>query len=315
MKRIFGILAGLVLAASAQAADFQAVSNGNFHATNTWGVTAIPGASDNVDLNGKAITLTNSLTLASLVDVATGGSLDLGAGVAFICRAVTNAPLTTSAEGVSVDCDYTLTMYAYGFTINSGGVVAIQGTWSNSAAGSCFINSGTITDISGTVNNSGNEGIFNYYGTITDISGTVNVYENHQGILNDYGTITDISGTVNVHGGGGQGINNNAGTITDISGTVNILCVDGQGVVDNYGTITDISGMVLDTSGSGAITLGTVGGTVSIITGIVGRPSSVSTLTPGNVKSGVTILGVTGTLQTGGSGYGINGTGLLGASW
>jgi hypothetical protein len=34
-----------------------------------------------------------------------------------------------------------------------------------------------------------------------------------------------------------------------------------------------------------------------------------------DLRAGKTVDGVTGTLSAGGSGYGINGTGLLGASW
>jgi hypothetical protein len=288
MKRILTILAGLLLAASVQAANFTAAAAGNWHTTNTWGVTSVPGATDNVDLNGQAVTITGTVTCASLVDAATGGSLDFVANASFTCRAVTNVPLSTSAAGVVLDCDYMLTTSFDGLTINPGGEVTIAGTWANSGDNSVVNNvEGTVTDFSGTLNNSGSGyGVFNY-GTMTDFTGTLNNSGDGYGVFNSGGTVTDFSGTLN-----------NIGT--------------GYGAYNASGTWTDFSGVCLD-SGSGKAFYSS--GTVGNVTGIVGRPSSQTDLSAANVKAGKTILGVTGTMTSGGSGYGINGTGILGASW
>jgi hypothetical protein len=281
MKRILGILAGLMLAASAQAANYQAAAAGNWHTTNTWGVTSIPGWRDHVDLNGKAITLTNSLTLSSLGDVATGGSLDLGTNVTFTCRAVTNAALSTSATGVVVDCDYTLTTNN-GFTINTGGEATIAGAWNNSGAGyGVYNNGGTVTDFSGTLHNSGSGyGALNY-ATWTDFSGTLNNSGTGYGVFNYLSTWTDFTGTLNNSGSGYGAFN--GGTWTDFSGNLvlssaNVEAIDGDAI-----------------SFSGSIKI-----------------AAQSDLSAANIVTGKTILGVTGTRATGG---GINGTGLLGASW
>jgi hypothetical protein len=319
MKRTLTILAGLLLAASVQAANYQAAAAGDWHATNTWGVTSIPGASDHVDLNGKAVTLTNSLTLASLVDVATGGSLDLGANVTFTCRAVTNAALSTSAEGVVVDCDYTLTALIDGFMINYGGEATIAGTWNNSGSGyAVYSSGGTVTDFSGTMNNSGSGGgvAAAVGGQIDDISGVVNNSSSGSGVHCGGimgATLGGMSGVVNNSGSGyGIRIELDEVHVTDIDGEV-INSGSGIGVSITGAVVADISGTILD-YGSG-IALFSVDADISTITGIVGRPSSQPDLAAENVKSGKTILGVTGTMASGGSGYGINGTGLLGASW
>jgi hypothetical protein len=332
MKRILGILAGLMLAASAQAANYQAAADGNWHTTNTWGVTSIPGASDHVDLNGKAITLTNSLTLASLGDVATGGSLDLGVGVTFTCRAVTNAALTTSAASVVVDCDVTLTT-GNGITINAGGEVTIAGTWSNSGDGYGVVNgSGTWTDFTGTLNNSGEGyGVYNYGGgTVTDFSGTLNHSGGGYGVVNGGGgTVTDFSGTLN-HSGGGYGVVNGSGTWTDFTGTLN-NSGEGYGVYnDSSSTWTDFTGTLNNSgSGTGAYNNGgtwtdfsgnlvlssanveAIGGDAIPFSGSI-KIAAQPDLSAANIVTGKTILGVTGTKA---AGYGINGTGLLGASW
>jgi hypothetical protein len=265
MKRMLTILAGLMLGATAQAANFTAAAAGNWHTTNTWGVTSVPGASDHVDLNGKAVTMTGTVTCASLVDVATGGLLDLGAGVTFTCRAVTNAPLTTSAAGVVVDCDVTVTNYpsSCGLRIYSGGEVTIAGTWNNNSLYGVFNNGGTVTDFSGTLNNSGSGyGVLNYVGC----------------------TWTDFSGTLNNSGSGYGAVN--LGTWTDFTGNL----------VLSSANVEAIGGDAIPFSGSIKI-------------------AAQSDLSAANIVTGKTILGVTGTMSAGGSGYGINGTGLLGASW
>jgi hypothetical protein len=299
-------LAGLTLAASVHAANYQAAAPGDLNDTNTWGVTSVPGASDNVDLNGKAVTLTNSLTLASLVDVATGGSLDLGANVTFTCRAVTNAALSTSAAGVVVDCDYKLTT-GNGLTISAGGAATIAGTWSNSGSGYGVYNEyGTVTDFSGTLNNSGSGyGVGNIGGTVTDFTGTLNNSGSGYGAYNVGGTVTDFTGTLN-HSGSGVGVFNNGGTVTDFTGTLN-NSGDGRGVYNGGGTWTDFTGnLVLSSANVEAIDGDAIPVSGSIK--IAAQPD----LAAENIVTGKTILGVTGTKATGG---GINGTGLLGASW
>jgi hypothetical protein len=281
MKRILGILAGLTLASAAQAANFKAAKAGNWHTTSTWGVTSIPGASDHVDLNGKAVTQTGTVSCASLVDVATGGSLVLGANVTFTCRAVTNAPLETESTGVVVDCDYKLTT-GYGLTILVDGEVTIQGTWNNSGSDCGVVNAGTVTDFSGTLNNSGDGyGVVNA-GTVTDFSGTLNNSGSGYGAYNNGGTWTYFTGTLN-NSGSGYGAYN-GGTWTDFTGNLvlssaNVEAIDGHSAIPFSGSIK-----------------------------IAAQPD----LSAANVVTGKTILGVTGTRATGG---GINGTGLLGASW
>jgi hypothetical protein len=328
MKRILGILAGLMLASAAQAANFTAAAAGNLHTTNTWGVTSIPGASDNVDLNGKAVTMTGTVTFASLVDVATGGSLTFGANASFTCRAVTNAPLETASAGVVVDCDYKLTT-GNGLTILAGGEATIAGTWSNSGSGlGVYNNGGTVTDFSGMINNSGSSyGAYNASGTWTAFSGTLNNSGDGNGVGNDGGTWTDFTGTLNNSGGGYGVINGGGSTWTDFSGTIN-NSGDGNGVV-NDGTWTDFSG-TLNNSGNGvgvenngtwtdfsgnlvlsSANVEAIDGDAIPFSGSI-KIAAQSDLSAENIVTGKTILGVTGTRATGG---GINGTGLLGASW
>jgi hypothetical protein len=353
MKRILGILAGLMLACAAQAANFTAAAPGDWHTTNTWGVTSIPGASDNVSLNAKAVTMTGTVTCASLIKGGTGGSLTFGTNASFTCRAVTNAPLMTSAPGVVVDCDYKLTT-GRGLNINAGGAVTIAGTWSNSGSlqgvynvggtvtaftgtlnnsgsGSGAYNSGTWTDFTGTLNNSGDGngaynggtwsdftgtlnnsgdsygyGVYNDGGTWTDFSGTLTNSGNGYGVYNDGGSIwTDFSGTLN-NSGDGNGAYNGGSTWTDFSGTLT-NSGNGYGVVNAGSTWTDFSGnLVLSSANVEAIAGDAIPFSGSI------KIAVQSDLAAENIVVGKTILGVTGTKATGG---GINGTGLLGASW
>jgi hypothetical protein len=282
MKRILTILAGLMLAVSAQAANFTAAQGGDWHTTNTWGVTSVPGASDNVSLNAEAVTMTGTVTCASLIKSGTGGSLDFGTNASFTCRAVTNAPLTTSAAGVVVDCDVTLTT-SNGFTISTGGVATIAGTWNNSGSGyAVYNNSGTVTDFSGTLNNSGSGyGVCNSAGTWTDFTGTLN-NSGAFGVFN-IGTLSDFSGTLNNSGDGYGAYNWVGSTWTDFSGNL----------VLSSANVEAIGGDAIPFSGSIKI-------------------AAQADLSAANIVVGKTILGVTGTKA---AGYGINGTGLLGASW
>jgi hypothetical protein len=81
--------------------------------------------------------------------------------------------------------------------------------------------------------------------------------------------------------------------------------------VGNYGgTVTDFTGnLVLSSANVEAIDGDAIPFSGSI------KIAAQSDLSAENVKAGKVILGVTGTMTSGGSGYGINGTGLLGASW
>ncbi len=270
MNKFLALTLALALPALAHAANFQAVAAGDWHTTNTWGVTSIPGASDNVDLNGAVVTQTGTVTCASLVDVATGGTLTLGANASFTCRAVTNAPLETASAGVVLDCDYTLTT-GNGLMILAGGEATIAGAWINSGGGSGIDNEGgTVTDFSGSIVNSGaGYGAYNYAGTWTDFSGTLNNVGNGYGAYNDGGTWTDFFGTLNNTGGGigvfnvgawdgfhgtlnnsatGYGINNNSGgTWSQFEGQL-VNSATGIGVFNNYGTWTDFSGMLVSSS-------------------------------------------------------------------
>jgi hypothetical protein len=273
---LLGILAALLVCLTgAQAANYQAAAGGDWHTTNTWNALTVPGAGDNVDLNGKAITLTNTVTVASLVDVATGGSLDLGAGVTFTCRAVTNAPLTTSAAGVVVDCDVVNTTIGNGLTIAAGGEVTIQGTWDNSGSGyGVYNNGGTVTDFSGTLNNSGGFGVYNFTGTVTDFSGTLNNSGSGYGAFNNV-TWTDFSGTLNNDGSGSGVLNNIGGNWTGFSG---ILALGSTAA-------TAIEGAAIPFSG-----------TIKI--------AAQADLSAANIRTGKTILGTTGTLTPAGPGFG-----------
>ena len=294
MKLILGSLLFALLVVTAQAADFQAVQGGDLNDTNTWGGVTIPGASDNVDLNGQAVTLTNTLTLASLVDVATGGSLDLGAGVTFTCRSVTDAALITSAAGVVVDCDVTLTT-GNGLTINAFGEVTIQGTWDNSGGGYCVYNSGTVTDFSGELNNSSDGyGAFNG-GTWYDFSGSIENSSSGYGAYNYGGTWYDFSGTLTTSSG--YGAYNYSGTWSDFSGELTNSGSPGDfsGAI-NYGTWSDFSGILNNSGSYGALN----NGTWTDFSGILNN--SGSGMGAYNVN---TWFQFSGELNNSGSGYGV----------
>jgi hypothetical protein len=280
-------------------------------------------------LNSKAVTQTGVVSCASLVDVATGGSLTFGTNASFTCRAVTNAPLATASAGVVVDCDYKLTT-GNGLTISAGGEVTIAGTWSNSGSGYGVYNeSGTVTDFSGTLNNSGSGyGVGNIGGTWTDFTGTLNNSGSGYGAYNVGGTVTDFTGALN-NSGAGIGVFNNGGTWTDFGGTLNNSGF-GCGVYNGGGTVTDFTG-TLNNSGTGIGVFNDVGtwtdftgnlvlssanveaidGNAIPFSGVI-KIAEQADLAAENIVTGKTILGVTGTKA---AGYGINGTGLLGASW
>jgi hypothetical protein len=253
---------------------FTATQAGAMSTAATFGGAGVPGATDDVEVAGYALTQGTVAQLKSLVDTTGGGTLTLTGS--FTCPDVQEVPLVVpdgvtatisfGTSGVDPGCQYSESGYA--IECQSGGTVTnVVGDIENTGEGYGLDNDGTVTDFSGSLVNSGaGNGVFNNFGTVTDFSGSL------------------------VNSGAGMGFWNGA-TVSDFSGT---LTNTGTGTgFSNEATVYAFSGTCLD-SGLG-VAFANLSGSLYAITGIIGRPSSQTDLAAENIVAGKTILGVLGT--------------------
>jgi hypothetical protein len=237
----------------------------------------VPGATDDVDVAGFALTQGTVAQVKSRTDSSVGNTGSLTLTGDFECHDVQEVPIIVP-NGVTALLDF-------GDGINDGGC-----QYSGSGNAIECQSGGTVTDVWGSVENSGAGAAVYNLGTWGDFSGSMENSGVGSGVVHDDGTWDDFSGDL-VNSGEGSGFACFA-AMGDFSGVLRNTG-EGIGFYDESGVVDDVSGTIID-SGSG-IAFYSESGTLENITGLIGRPSSQADLLAENILLGKTILGIAGT--------------------
>jgi hypothetical protein len=182
----------------------------------------VPVATDNADLNACAMVQVGALTLASLVDVATGGSLDLTG--AFTCPLVTDAALTCSSASVVITTG----------TAPNGILNSTAGNGLDLAAGADVILTGDV------INSGAGKGIYFSAGRITAwIGNSINSDAGYGVYFNADGRIVTWTGN-STNSGAGYGVYFNAGGLIEVWNLTGPTTGNSNDATTGLGTITNV---------------------------------------------------------------------------